>query len=191
MRYAYEVQSFRVIGMPSWALEERFDVVAKASRPISEQERRLMTRSLLVERFQLKAAFETRQQTVYVMTLVSPGKSLGLGARRRDDCATGTCEPSGSSSRGAGRISVRAMSLDRLAEGPLSLVLNQVVRNETGVTGLFDVQLSWRPDDVANPDDARPSLFTALEEQLGVTVTPQQRSVEVLVIEALQRPTRN
>jgi uncharacterized protein (TIGR03435 family) len=191
VRYAYDVQPFRVIGMPSWALEERFDIVAKASRPITEQERRLMTRSLLVERFRLKAAFETRQQTVYEMTLASADKSLGPGARRRDDCATGGCEPSGSSSRGAGRIRVRGMSLDRLAEGPLSLVLTQIVRTETGVTGVFDVQLSWRPDDATNPDDSRPSLFTALQEQLGVKLTPQDHPVEVLVVQSLQRPTGN
>jgi uncharacterized protein (TIGR03435 family) len=82
------------------------------------------------------------------------------------------------------------MRLDQLAVGMLSNLVGNVVSNESGVDGIFDVELSWRPD-TAGPDDGRPSFFTALEEQLGLKLTSQRRPVEVLVIERIDRPTPN
>jgi uncharacterized protein (TIGR03435 family) len=188
IRYAYEVQPFRVSGMPPWANDSRFDITAKASRPVSDGERRLMMRSLLTERFQLKARFESRAQTVFVMTTARPDGSLGTGLRLRTDCATNPCQGAGSGSRGAGMIRVRGITLNRLADGMLSLILDQVVRDESGIQGAFDAELSFRPD-TAEPNDGRPSFFTAVEEQFGLKLTRQQRSVDVLVIDSIARPT--
>jgi uncharacterized protein (TIGR03435 family) len=188
IRSAYQVQPFRVIGMPGWANSERFDISARAARPIADSERRLMLRSLLADRFRLNARFESREQTVYVMTALRPDRSLGPGLRPRPDCATTPCSSAGTSSRVAGVIRVRSITLDRLAEGPLSLLLEQVVRNETGIQGAFDAELSFRPD-TAPPDDSRPAFFTAVEEQFGLKLTRERRPVDVLVIESLERPT--
>lgn len=174
--------------MPAWASAERFDVTAKATKPIGDRERRLMMRSLLVDRFRLKAHVESRDQTVYVMTAARADRSVGPGLTPRPDCAATPCQSAGTSSRVAGMIRVRAITLDRLADGPLSLLLNEVVRNESGIAGTFDAELSFRPE-TADASDGRPSLFTAVEEQFGVKLTPQRRPVEVLVIDALARPT--
>jgi uncharacterized protein (TIGR03435 family) len=79
-----------------------------------------------------------------------------------------------------------------LAEGPLSSVIGQVVRDESGIEGVFDVQASWRPDAVdapAVPGDDRPSFFTAIQEQLGLRLQPARAAVEVLVIDSVERPT--
>lgn len=190
IRYAYSVQPFRLVGVPGWTREERFDITAKASAPITDAERRLMMRALLVDRFRLKAHFESRDQTVYVMTRAQANGQIGPGLRLRPDCVEKPCESSGSSNRATGIARVRATTLDRLAEGALSLMLDQVVRNESGVAGTFDVELSWRPD-TADPTDNRPSFFTAVEEQLGMRLSPQRRPVDVLVIDSIERPTAN
>ena len=82
--------------------------------------------------------------------------------------------------------------MDSLATGLLSAVLESMVVNESKLAGQFDVEISWRPDTVT-PDasDKRPSLFTAMEEQLGLKLTAQRRSVDVLVVDQIQRPTAN
>jgi len=193
IRYAYQVQPFRLVGVPGWASEARFDITAKASRPITDAERRLMMRTLLVERFQLKARFESREQPVYVMTRVRPDGPLGPGLRPRPECVrVNDCQSGGSAVRGAGRIALQAVTLDQLASGMLSLMLDGVVRNESNTDGAFDVELSWRPDVAGvatDPNDARPSFYTAIEEQLGMKLTAGRRPVDVLIVESVDRPT--
>jgi uncharacterized protein (TIGR03435 family) len=195
IRLAYEVQPFRVLGLPGWAHEERFDITAKAAAPISEADRRLMMRSLLVDRFRLRAHFEPREQTVYVLTRLNPDGAYGPGLRPRPECVKAAdCQGGGNGSRAAGRVTLSAVTLEQLASGMLSLMTDGVVRDETCAEGLFDVSLSWRPDGpgvTADPADARPSFFTAMEEQLGLKLTAQRRPVDMLVIESIDRPTRD
>jgi uncharacterized protein (TIGR03435 family) len=194
VRFAYDVQFFRVVGMPAWANEERFDIDAKAARPITDAERRLMLRSLLIERFGLKTHFEPREQTVYVMSRVVPDGPPGRGLKPRPDCAAANppCVSGGSAIPPAGRLAISATTLDTLASGLVSSVLESMVVNESRLEGRFDVELSWRPESVgADPNDSRPSFFTAVVEQWGMRLTPQRRPVEVLVIDRIERPKPN
>jgi uncharacterized protein (TIGR03435 family) len=194
VRYAYDIQFFRLIDMPTWASQERFDVSAKAGRPITDAERRLMLRQLLADRFGLKVHFEPREQTVYVMTRAQFDGALGPGLKPRPECpaAADTCMSAGSAIVPAGRLSLKAATLDLLASGLMSAVLERVVLNESKVGGHFDIELSWRPDAAAvDAADARPSFMTAVEEQLGMKLTAQRRSVAVLVIDRIDRPTAN
>jgi uncharacterized protein (TIGR03435 family) len=71
----------------------------------------------------------------------------------------------------------------------LSNVRGELVRDETGVPGMFDVDMSWRPDTSTDPDDPRPSFFTAMQEQLGLKLEPMRRPVEIFVVESIDRPT--
>jgi len=187
IRYAYSVQPFRLIGVPSWTREERFDIAAKAARPISDDERRLMMRALLVERFHLKARFELRMQTVYVLKPVRADQRLGPGLTPRPECNSTPCESGGSGRNDS--IRVRAVTLTRLAEGMLSTVRGELVIDETGIPGMFDVELSWRPETSTDANDNRPAFPTALQEQLGLKLDPQRRPVDVLVVESIERPT--
>jgi uncharacterized protein (TIGR03435 family) len=187
IRFAYGVQPFRLEGAPAWTREERFVIAAKADRPISDEERRMMLRTLLAERFRLKARFESRERTIYVMTVLRADKQLGSGLKPRPECATEKC-PSGGSGR-QDAIQMRAVTLTQLADGMLSSVRGELIRDETGVAGLFDVEMSWRPETSTDPDDARPSFFTAMQEQLGLKLEPMRRPVEVLVVESIDRPT--
>ena len=185
VRAAYGVQWFRVTGLPGWTREARYDITARAARPITADERRLMIRTLLAERFGLKARFETREQTIYVMTRARPDVPLGRGVKPRPDCP-GAQRCDGSGGAAGGKLNVRATTMDRLADGMFSSILGNVVRNESDIAGFFDVELSWRPED-APADDARPAFFTAVEEQLGLKLTPQRRPVEILVVESIER----
>ena len=193
VRQAYDIQYFRVIGMPAWANQERFDITAKAARPITVEERRLMLRQLLADRFGVKVHFEPRENTVYVMTRARADGALGPGLQRRPECpaASDKCVSAGSAIGPAGRLSLKAATLDLLASGLMSAVLEGLVVNESNVDGHFDVELSWRPDTAIPANDPRPSFTTAVEEQLGMKLTAQKRSVQVLVIDQIQRPTAN
>ena len=194
VRYAYEIQFFRLVDMPAWANQERFDITAKAGRPITDAERRLMVRQLLADRFGLNVHFEPREQTVYVMTRARSDGSLGAGLKLRPECpaAADTCRSAGSAIVPAGRLSLKAATLDLLASGLMSAVLESLVLNESRVDGYFDVELSWRPDTATgDAADARPSFVTAVEEQLGMKLTAQRRSVAALVIDRIERPTTN
>lgn len=186
---AYSVQSFRVTGMPKWAFDTRYDINAKASGPVTEPQRRLMLQSLLAERFNLKARVEKREQTVYVLTRLRQD-ALGPGFKPRLEC-TGSpppCEPSATAGRLVGYMRGQAIPMSQV-ERMLTLVLEQVVYDETNLDGVFDVDFSWRPPN-APPDDPRPaSVFTAVEEQLGLKLTPQRRPVDFLIIESLDRAT--
>jgi uncharacterized protein (TIGR03435 family) len=187
IRYAYELQPFRVIGAPEWTRNDRFDIVAKAARPISEAERRLMVRTLLAERFRMKSHFEMRDHTVYLMKPGRTDNRLGPGLKPRPECESSPCQSGGSGRADA--INIRAVTLKQFAEGMLSAVRGELVYDETGVPGRFDVQLSFRPDTSTDPDDTRPALVTAIQEQLWLKLEPQRRSIEVLVIDSIDRPT--
>jgi uncharacterized protein (TIGR03435 family) len=194
IRAAYDVQSFRMTGLPRWANEERFDISARASRPITEAERKLMMRALLVDRFRLKARMEPREQTVYVMTRVRPDGPLGPGLRPRPDCvqAGPPCVSGGSAFPAGGRATIRGLTLATLASGIMSSLVAGVVVNETKTDGFYDLELTWRPDvavAAADANDARPAFFTAVQEQLGLKLEAGRRPVDVLVIESLERPT--
>ena len=192
---AYQLSFFQVVGGPGCVGTDRFDIAAKAAGPISDTERRLMMRALLVERFRLTAHFETREKTIYIMTLARPDKQLGPGLKPRPECATSPVDtardkpcPSGGSGR-RDAIQIRAVTLTQLADGMISTLRGELVRDETGLPGAFDVEMSWRPETSTDPDDGRPSFVTAMREQLGLKLEPMRRPVEVLVVESIDRPT--
>ncbi|HEY7191837.1 MAG TPA: TIGR03435 family protein [Vicinamibacterales bacterium] len=189
IRYAYDLQDFRVVGVPEWARNDRFDIAAKAAGRISDPERRLMVRALLADRFRMKSHFEMREHTVYLMTPSRTDKRLGPGLKPRPECEGA---PTPCQSGGTGRqdgIVIRAITLKQLAEGMISAVRRELVLDETGIAGVFDVEMSFRPDTSTDPADARPAFVTAMQEQLGLKLEPTRRQIEVLVIDSIERPT--
>ena len=187
VRYAFDLEDVRVVGLPQWTREERFDVNARAARTLTLADRRAMTRTLLADRFGLKTHTESREQTVLVLTRAHADGRLGSGLKRRTDCDASPC-----SSGGTGRpdgLKIGATTIARLAT-MLSAMRQQIVHDETGVTGIYDVEMTFRPDNAAaDATDARPSFFSALEEQLGLKLTSQRRPVDVLVIDSISRPS--
>jgi uncharacterized protein (TIGR03435 family) len=191
VRYAYDMDDKRMSGLPAWAFEERFDINAKASRPITNDERRQMVQSLLVDRFHLKARREQRERQVYVVTRLRSDGTLGPGLRPRPDCAGDVeCERGGSAYPNGGKAAIRGVTISQFADGLLTSLVQDLVRDESNIAGVFDVELSWRPATVgADANDPRPALFTAIEEQLGLKLNATRRPVDVLIVESIQRPT--
>jgi len=194
IRTAYNLQDDQIVAGPVWLDADRFDIIAKteAGAPRSELLRTLQT--LLRDRFKLVTRREPRELPVYALGLARSDRRLGASLRpnacerdqagRRAD-ATPNQPVCGSISTGVGRLTLRAMPIALLVQY-LSPVVSRVVIDQTELTGNFDVDLQWSPETVRT-DDAL-SVFTALQEQLGLKLQPTKRPVDVLVIEHIEQP---
>jgi uncharacterized protein (TIGR03435 family) len=189
--YAFDIpQLWRIADLPDWARLTRYDITGKASAPITDQQRRAMMREVLITRFKLRTHVEQREQTVYVMSTSRPDKRLGAGLKPRPDCADQPCATGGTGTPEG--VKMQATTLARLADGLLSNLLRQLVIDETGLPGMFDVEATWRPDSgQVDSLDNRPDVFTAFREQLGLKLEPARRAVDVLVTDHIERPTEN
>jgi hypothetical protein len=153
IRYAYSVQPFRLVGAPGWTREERFDIAAKASAPITDAERRLMMRALLVDRFRLKAHFESRDQTVYVMTRARPMDRSG------QDCDRGR---TGSTSHAKSAAARAAWLASPACEAPHSIVSPTGCCHWCSNPSFAMSQVSLEPSTSSSPgDQTQPIQLTA------------------------------
>lgn len=196
--FAYGLYDFQLTGDPAWVSRDRFDVTARAEGPLSFDEKRARLRRLLADRFGLRVRTERREQAVYALT--KAGTSLGAGLKSRN-CAEagigGLACGRGIASPDAGVVRLAGIPIARLT-GFLGGVLGRVVLDETGLTGLFDVDLQWRPDLGLSPDiteaakariEARPTLPVALREQLGLELQSRRAPVDLVVVESITLPT--
>ena len=210
IRFAYAVQPFQIDGGPSWLESERFDVLAKVEGEIPPLPPgqvgpvQLMTQNLLADRFKLKVHRETRDAAAYALVLARADRQLGkqieastvdcaavlrammTGGRGGPPAAPGGGQQCRLSTGGPGSIQARDVSLGQLAQ-LLSAQLQRQVVDRTGLTGAFSFELSFAADHTADPD--RPSIFTALQEQLGLKLESQRAPLEKLVVEAVEPPT--
>jgi uncharacterized protein (TIGR03435 family) len=181
---AYGVGPDRVHGGPDWIDTERFQITAKADQPLGEDIVRLMLQTLLAERFKLKLHRETRRSETLVLQVAKNGSKL---------------PPAGNEPRsiynGHGRIEAKTVSMTEFAD-VLSGELKLPVIDRTKLSGVFNLTVQWNPNSLlAGPDtaaaDTRPSLFTAIQQQLGLVLKSQRLPVETLVIDAAERPSDN
>jgi uncharacterized protein (TIGR03435 family) len=185
----------QVIGAPGWTESEHYDITAKATADVgaldgAEAFRAIpgMLRALLEERFGLKAHRETRQMPIFNLVLARKDKSLGSKMTRSTlDCSKeseaekcGFNENQGLMRGGSITTSILALMLSSASE--------RVVVDKTGLTGRFDVQLQFAPDQTATD---QPSLFAAVQEQLGLKLEATRGPVSVLVIDHVERPTED
>jgi uncharacterized protein (TIGR03435 family) len=178
--WSYSMRSYEVFG-PASLTEERYDIVAKATGPAPDDQLRLMARSLLAERFKLEAHMETRSIPAYEIVV---GKN---GARLHEVTPDGTARVT----PGARGISAKQVSMGRFAE-LLSNKLDRPVVDKTGLTGVFDISLQWTPDAGTAPaDDPGPSVFTAIQEQLGLKLEAHKDTIPTLVIDHVEKPSEN
>jgi uncharacterized protein (TIGR03435 family) len=207
LRIAYRIQPYQLVGAPGWISTRRFDIAAKAddAPPPSQQ---ALLRALLEDRFTLAVHHETRELPVFALVLARKDGKLGPQLiRSAFDCVAYRAGPHSppepgrtpncATRIGAGALSGKAISMEQLATSLAPLVSRFTV-NQTGLTGGFDVELTWTPDAVpsnATPDAASnstgPSLLTALQEQLGLKFVSERGPVEVLVVDHLEEPSKN
>jgi uncharacterized protein (TIGR03435 family) len=209
IRQAYPSQNLEIAGAPDWVRTERYDVVAKPSGTPTSDEFRLMMRAMLADRFRLQAHYEDREQPVYRLVLARSDGRLGDQIRHSTlDCdairaanirgepiagitVSNDAPPCGTRSNGslfqAGGIAMRDFA------AYLSLVAGRNVIDATGLPNRYEFTLrfSAQPSPGGTNGDDAPSLFTAVEEQLGLKLEPSRAPLQTLVIDHIERPTDN
>lgn len=195
---AWGVESFHVTGGPKWLDQERFDILAKEGRPLKPHEMPPLLRALLTDRFQLVVRQETREMPVYDLVLARKDGKLGpkmiesqCAVYDADHPRPATLPPSqkgcGGSSGSPSMMHAKGSQLRGLVIA-VSRSLERTVIDKTGLTGKFDMTLDWSKDQGA---DGGPTIFTALEEQLGLKLVSSKGPVEMLVVEKAEKPTGN
>ena len=190
IRNVYALADAQIEGGPEWLSRERYDIVATAGADVPRQQLMLMVRTLLAERLKLVIHHETRQVSVYRLALAREDRRLGTQLRPTAiDCAG--AERSGARQCGfdvsGGTLDATGMSIVSLMQRLTPLVGRTVV-DGTGLDGLYDITLRWAPAGVADAGGPDPSLFTALREQLGLTLEDARAPVQVMVIDSVERP---
>ncbi len=221
LNIAYQIPLFRVEGMPDWFTSERFDVSAKAPaglkmEPFAEVRGKLL-RGLLEDRFKLKARLTNKEMPAMIVSLARSDGRLGPQLRASSVDCEAVLAAAAAAGRGAGpppadrqcvlggssggQICGRAATMAQFVQG-LSGVYQRPVMDQTGLTGRYDFDLVFTPDNPRGPGVAfgnpctpgpgdRPAFSTAMQEQLGLRIEAGRAQVEVLVIDSVERPSDN
>lgn len=214
---AYDVREFQVSGGPGWINTERYDIVARPEhnadsdlppedpRKMSDEQRKTLGEqlrarlvALLADRFRLKVHRETQQAPAYALVVGKNGPKLKQ--------AEAGSEARGRMRMGRGELNGDGVKLEFLAQ-VLANQLGRPVVDKTGLTGNYDIKLAWTPDPGQPappplgpppglepspvPDPSGPSIFTAIEEQLGLRLESQKGPIETIVIDSVEKPSEN
>ncbi len=208
IQYAYRLRDYQIIAAPRWA-ETRYQVEATFDNvAATNEEVRGMLRRLLADRFALRVRREQRNIEMYALTKARQDGTLGPKLRPSDaNCDTPATEATAQPPAGAGRprptctmfqtawfIRGSGQTMPALVQ-LLDQAVGSPVIDRTGLSGRFDVDVQWgtRGDAAVDPgnqtQESLASLFTALREQLGLKLEPMRGPYDVLVIDAVSRPT--
>jgi len=204
---AYDVREFTVSGGPGWVGSDRFDIDARvesapsgkagqtdqAKLQTSGQQIRECLKSLLVERFELAIHRETKEENVYALVLAKNGPKFSEAKpdskpliRRQEGLITGQAVP------------MQMLALN------LANSMGRTVLDRTGLAGKYDFKLEWNREAAPgassaqadsgsplDPDTRGPSIFAALQEQLGLRIETQKAPVETLLMDHVAKPSAN
>jgi uncharacterized protein (TIGR03435 family) len=184
---AYQIREYQIVGDPKWLDSEYYRVDAKPpAGPIPSEQRKRMDqtserlRFLLEERFQLRVHHETRNLQEYDLVVMKGGSKLKEVER---DAANFRL------SLAKGKIATRGGAKVAMLVNVLANALHYPVTDKTGLDRYYDIQLNYSTDD--SRPDLGPSLFAALEEQLGLKLEARKGPIDVLVIDHVERPSEN
>jgi uncharacterized protein (TIGR03435 family) len=183
---AFGVKAYQISGAPKWVDDARYDIVAKAgfSGQLTNEQLRPLLQAMLVDRFQMKFHKETKEFPVY--SLVA-GKSGPKVSANNNILVSESLNVS--SNHGKATMTGRKVSMSDLAKH-LGDMAGRTVIDNTGLKGDYDFKLDWATSDAV--DDALPSVFVAVQEQLGLKlVSVKKAPVEVIVIESIGKATAN
>ncbi len=203
---AYGIPGNRILEGPKWLDSTRFDIEAKMDdseadhlRTLAHGPRRLETQAmfqqLLADRFKLAVHWETRELPVYALIVAKKGPKLQPTKESSEGSGT-----TSHGSRSSSLFTAKGVTLPELAEAltqELSRELGRGIIDKTEIKGRYDLTLKWTPDAGAATDsaatsaDSGPSIFTAVQEQLGLKLEPAKAPVQVLVIDHAEMPSEN
>jgi len=187
---AHGVQYNQVSGGPGWAASDHFDVEAKAGgdAALTWDRARPMLQALLVQRFKLKVHRETREVPAFDLVVAKGGPKF------KENTDPNVQHPGTITYGDASGMHVRATkaALARLIP-QLSINLDRrPVVDKTGLAGAYDFTLDWaRDNSPAAADGSVPTLFTALQEQLGLKLEPSRTMLDMVVIDSAEKPTED
>lgn len=200
MMFAYSVQRKQIVGAPDWIDRDRYDIVATPDQegtPTAEQVR-IMIRKLLADRFELTFHHDQREFAAYVLTVAKDRPNLKPG------------QPNGNL-HGIGIQPAKTGAMLFANNAPIpaftsflqSLVFDRPVVDRTGLTGRYDITITFTPDDslfsghspvaiqLEDGVEPAPRFFDAIQQQLGLKLTSEKAMVEVLAVDRVAKPSAN
>lgn len=193
---AYGIRQDQISGGPAWTDSEGYDIAAKAEHAVGREEQQRMLQALLTDRFKLKIRRDTKDVGAYELVVAKSGPKLhrakeGEKSFRRF---------------GLGKLGLQAGTMEQFAR-LLSGALGRTVVDRTGIVGEYDVNLEYTPEgyhpkppepiseksshEPPPPDPNGPTIFAALQEQLGLKLESRKAPGEVLIVEHAERPQQN
>lgn len=185
----------RILNAPSWASSTYFNIEASSDSSLDEKmahlssdagrlEKEKMLEALLADRFKLVTHFETRELPIYELMIAKGPPKFGEAKLE------GTTV-----NHGRDHLEVEGGNSTVLLAEELAKEVGRPVIDKTGIAGRYDLKLRWTPDSTTassnSGTDAPPSIFTALEEQLGLKLKSAKGPVQVLVLDHAEMPTQN
>ncbi|HKV54075.1 MAG TPA: M56 family metallopeptidase [Candidatus Binataceae bacterium] len=205
IKFAYGMRDFQITGIPTWADTDRFDIDATAGQELIEQWRNLpreqqieelrpMVQSLLAARFGMTATHVVRELPVYALVVANSGPKLTASG-------TSMAQPQFHVSGGPDGQAVVTAKNEPVSAlvTMLSQQLDHAGADQSGLKGTYDFDLHWSPNQSSAPSPAiqeavsgdAPSIFTALQEQLGLRLQSTKGPVDTIVIDHIEKPTPN
>lgn len=188
--FAYGVRESEVSGGPGWLRSSLYDIAAKPAQGATPQQIPQMVQSLLEERFQLRVRRENRDMPIYSLRVAKGGPRFVPA--NEGSCRTGPATSAREITRSCGYNMLSPATFDmvmapiaKLADALSGLTGRRVV-DETGLTDTYSLHLDFAPEQAE--DASRPSVFTAVQEQLGLRLESSKGPVRVLVIEGAEKP---
>jgi uncharacterized protein (TIGR03435 family) len=191
--FGYRLREFQIATGPGWITSDHFDIVARAPENVTT-DNRAMVRALLRDRFKLAAHMETQQGQIYSLTMARSDRRLGPQIKP----TAVNCTPPQPGAPGAcgmntfnGRMVGTGQSMAQLATTLASFGVHRTVLDRTELKGSYDFELRWTPDTSTSAGAANdaPSIFAALQEQLGLKLDAERGTVEMLIVDSIERPT--
>jgi uncharacterized protein (TIGR03435 family) len=193
--FAYDLKTdSQVQGLPKWGDTDHWDIAARINDEDAQALRKLnwqqhtseiqsLLKNLLAQRFQLRIHHETRELPIYELIVAKSG----LKAIASENSVQRSGASSGDGRFDGGNINVAALASALSSSDDVS----RIVVDKTGLTGRYDMRLRWTPASKQESADSGPSIFTALEEQLGLKLVPAKGPVDTVVIDHVERPSAN
>ena len=186
----------QVEGLPGWADSDTFDVEAKMDEetvaaleklPRNEKshQQELMLQDLLTDRFKLKVRHDTKELPIYALVIAKGGLKIKESPDAADPHYTMGMGPGG-----GWQIDGHGMAIESLTMS-LTGQVGRIIVDKTGLTGKYDITLKWTPEWQQGTADSGPSIFAALEEQLGLKLESTKGPVDTIVVEHVEKPEAN
>jgi uncharacterized protein (TIGR03435 family) len=199
--FAYDVQKKQIVNVPDWADKDRYDILAVPDTdglPTVDQ-MKIMVRKLLTERFKLTFHHDKREMSAFVLTVAKTGPKMTVNDSKGPGPGFGL-QPNASGVN----VPVRNASMQEFSNTLQSMVLDRPVVNQTGLEGKYDFVIKFTPDDsmfnghpptlptkADTTAEASPSLFDAVQQQLGLKLEAQKTAVDVIAIDRVEKPSAN